>query len=205
MSATVEIEIASEEDREGPDDVEEAREDADRSTPPKKPAMSAMIVARKQQISAETDADDQRVAAAVEHPRRDVAALVVGAQEVVVDVPRRPDRRHAETEAARALDHDRRTLAVDDRRAVDRRHERVRVRDAVRRTSPPRGTRPRSRRSRRARRARCGCAAGAGLPAPRGCGRRRGPVGPRRRPQRPQTPGRPGLVHYWTHAWSTSM
>ena len=75
--------------------------------PPKKPAMSAMIVARKQQISAEAVPMMQRVAAAVEQARRDVAALVVGAEEVVVDVPRRPDRRHAEAEAARALDHDR--------------------------------------------------------------------------------------------------
>ena len=71
--------------------------------PPKKPAMSAMMVARKQQIAADDRGDDQGVAAAVEHARSDVAALVVGAQEVVVDVPRRPDRRHAEPEAAGAL------------------------------------------------------------------------------------------------------
>ena len=122
--------------------------------------------------------DEQGVAAAVEHARGDVAALVVGAQEVVVDVPRRPDRRHAEPEAAGALDHDGRGLAVDDRRAVDRRLERVRVRDAV--GVPPRqqARAPRSRRSPRGRRARSGCAAGAGRPAPTGCGRRRGPVWP---------------------------
>ena len=70
--------------------------------PPKKPATSAMIVAKKQQSAAEASADEQGVAAAVEHPRGDVAALVVGAQEVVVDVPGRPDRRHAEAEAAGA-------------------------------------------------------------------------------------------------------
>ena len=39
-------------------------------------------------ISAADDADQQRVAAAVEQPRRDVAALVVGAEEVVVGGPR---------------------------------------------------------------------------------------------------------------------
>ena len=54
------------------------------------------------------DADEQRVAAAVEQAGRDVAALVVGAQEVMVDVPGRPDRRHAEPEAAGALHHHRR-------------------------------------------------------------------------------------------------
>ena len=53
-----------------------------------------------------------------------------------MDIPGRADRRHAEAEAAGALDHHGLLLAVDQRRAVDRRLERVRVRDGVR--VPPR-------------------------------------------------------------------
>ena len=53
--------------------------------PPKKPATSPISGREQQADQRGGDADQQRVAAAVEQPRRDVAALVVGAEEVVPD------------------------------------------------------------------------------------------------------------------------
>ena len=92
-----------------------------------------MIVASRQVSSAADDADQERVAPAVEEARGDVAALVVGAEQVVRRVPGRPDRRHAEPEPARLLlHHGRRVLPLHDRRAVEVRAERIGVRDVVR-------------------------------------------------------------------------
>ena len=76
--------------------------------------------------------DHERVPAAVEQARHHVAALGVRPEEVVVEVPRRADRRGADAERAAALLQDRHALAVHDRRAVDVRAERVGVRDVVR-------------------------------------------------------------------------
>ena len=178
VSATVEIEIASEEDREGPDDVEEARQDLVDDAAEE--AGDERDDRREEAAERRRDrADEQRVAAAVEQARGDVAALVVGAQEVVVDVPGRPDRRDAEAEAAGALHHHRLLLAVDQRRAVDassrtgacaRRGART-SRAARHDDHDHDEARERDERDPVAQQAR-------GARAPMGCGRRRGPAWP---------------------------
>ena len=69
-----------------------SRETSASSQPPWNPARSAKTVARMQQMTAEPMPDLERAAPAVEHPRGDVAAVLVGAQEVVVRVPGGADR-----------------------------------------------------------------------------------------------------------------
>ena len=152
-------------------------------------------------------ADQQGVAAAVEQPRGDVAALAVGAQEVIADVPGRPDRRHAEPEPAGGLDHHGDCLAVDDRRAVDLRGERVGVRDVFGVDGGRRGTRATitTKPAERDERGPVAAAGGARASA-QGLRPTTRAAGPRRRPPRRPQPlrSRPGPVHYWTQAWSTS-
>ena len=118
-------------DRERPDDVETAREDA--VGEPAEEARDDRDHGREHAGQERgRDADHQRVAATVEQPGRDVAALGVGAEEVVGRIPRRPDRGHAEPEPAGGLLHHRHRLPVHDRRAVEVRAERIGVGDVVR-------------------------------------------------------------------------
>ena len=88
-------------DGERPDEVEEAREDAvdEAAEEAGDDADQHSEEARDQRGGR---SDQERVAAAVEQAGGDVAALLVGAEEVVVDVPRRADRRDAEPEALRS-------------------------------------------------------------------------------------------------------
>ena len=109
-----------------------SRDSTPSTAPPKKPAARPISVPNRQVRSAARDADQQRVAAAVQQAGRDVAALVVGAEEVVLRIPRRADRRHAEPEPSRFRLHHRHGLAVHDRRSVEIRAEGVRVCDVVR-------------------------------------------------------------------------
>ena len=81
--------------------------------PPKKPATSA-DERREHEADARRGAgDQQRVAAAIEQPGRDVAALAVGAEEIGAESPGRADRREAEAEALGRGLHHRHALAVD--------------------------------------------------------------------------------------------
>ena len=89
-------------DGERPDDVEHSREDrVDNAA--EEAGDDARSRASRHVISAAKNADQQRVAPAVEQPRRHVASLVVGAEEVVVRIPGRPDRSRAEAEPSGRL------------------------------------------------------------------------------------------------------
>ena len=117
-------------DGERPDDVEEPREHAV-DAPPEEAGREADGRSEQARQQRGGDADEQRVAAAVEQARGHVAALVVGAEEVVLGIPGRPDRRHAEPKPLGLLLHHRNRLAVDDGRAVEVRAERIRVCDVL--------------------------------------------------------------------------
>ena len=189
------------------------------SQPPKKPA--TMPIDRCEEAGDERGrgADQQRVASAVEQPRGDVAALVVGAEEVVGRIPGRPDRRRRRGPSPVVLGGITGTrLPVHDRRPVEVRLERIGVRDVVRVERRREAREDDERRARRASPSRSGCGAGAGAPAPRGSRRRErslslgdeDPVGRSRRSRRRAQRGRsrgsaPAVRAYCTHDWSTSQ
>ena len=93
--------------------------------PPKKPAARPDDRRETQADHGRGAGDQQRVAPAIEQPRHDVAALVVGAEEIGAEIPGRPDGRVAEAQPFGRLLHHRHLLAIDDDDGVEGGAERV--------------------------------------------------------------------------------
>ena len=122
--STIESEMASRIDREGPEHVEEARQhDIDDAA--EEAGDKAEQRRQGQADHGRRAGDQQRVAAAIEQPGHDVAALVVGAEQIGAETPGRPDRRGAEAEALGRGLHHRLRLAVDHDLAVEVGAERI--------------------------------------------------------------------------------
>ena len=96
-------------DREGPEHVEDARQDRVGDAA-EKPATSPMAVARTECNDGGGAGDQQRIAPAIKQPRHHIAALIVGAEEIVAELPGGADRRVAEPQALGRLLHHRHLL-----------------------------------------------------------------------------------------------
>ena len=86
-------------DRKGPQHVEDAREHHVDDAAEKAGDERRRWPPGTRQMRGRGAGDQQRIAPAIEQPRRHVAALAVGAEEIGADIPGRADRREAEAEA----------------------------------------------------------------------------------------------------------
>ena len=105
--STIERLIASRYHGEGPDDVEQRARRTPSTMPPKKPRDKAEDRRDQAGDQCRRGPDQQGVPSAVEQARHDVTTLVVDPEEVVVEIPGRPDRGNPEAEPGRRVLHDR--------------------------------------------------------------------------------------------------
>ena len=97
--------------------------------PPKKPATRPTAGGQHETDHGGGAGDQQRIAPAIEQPGHDVAALIVGAEEIGSDLPGRADRRMAKTKPSVDGSMTGTLLAVDHDLAVQVGAERIGVRE----------------------------------------------------------------------------